>query len=1125
MPIRHLTCLLFLCAFLFAQAQPPLDSLRKLANNKDLPPSERKKAMYTLASLYIYSHPDSTNFYAEQQLELASSTQDLSSQGLAMLMKAFFFRSKQKYEEAAASLYKGLEFCQQSRDSNRIGQLLYELGAFFYETGRLDSATQYFKRSLTIAEANEDPPQMAAPTAGLGLIAKDQGNLNEALSYYHRSIELLEMIGDNGRIAITYRNIAFIYVTKGDFEKGIEYCQRSIDIFEALGDKRQVAGGLNGIALVAYYEKDYSAALTYFQQALDLHQTFHAPKELSSVYGNRGMVQASLGNFAKALEDYSRSLDLVREMGNSSGEAHTLVNIASIYLKQGDDRKALAYQKESLQIFDAIGNQLEQVGVMRKIGNSHLILGEDSLALNMILKSLDLSRQIGAKREETNTLVALGSIYQSNGQDLKAKETLLQALQIAGEIDLNSTPNALIGLAQLALKNQAWREAYDYAQRSLDIAQTVHNISLISTSADILWQSQQALGQFEDALESYRLHIQMRDSLSSLDNERAIIRYEYQEKTLADSLENANVLALQVAETRRRTTVSYALLAGLLVALVLGILLWNRFSLTRKQKQVIENEKGKLDRAYSELNVANERLKELDTFKSNFFTNISHEFRTPLTVIKGMAQQVRQKPEDCLEKGIELIDRNTQSLLNLVNQILDLRKLESGKLTLHYLQTDIVTFFRQQTGLFESLSDAKGVKLEFASSLEALQIDFDPEKLGQIHSNLVSNALKFTPEGGSVQLSLEAIQDDQIRIRVADTGIGIPPAQLPLIFDRFYQADQSDTREGEGTGIGLALTKELVQLMKGNIQVESQEGQGTTFTILLPISRHASKVVEKPVELLPPVPISNGRSFPVGQLEIDQLAERPSLLIIEDNPDIVSYLYSLLEDQYELSSASNGQEGIDMAFELVPDLIISDVMMPHKNGYEVCEILKLDERSSHIPIVMLTAKADHSSRMEGYKRGADVYLAKPFNEEELSIRLEKLLEIRRTLQKRYQGGMVPEIQIEDPAIQLEDAFLMKARRCIQDHLDDSNYRGESLGKDLGMSRANLHRKLKALTGLSSSHFIRSVRIQQAKELMQNPVLQIAEIAYMTGFSQPNYFNRVFQEIEGTTPGEWREKNV
>ncbi|MEO1803938.1 MAG: ATP-binding protein [Bacteroidota bacterium] len=590
-------------------------------------------------------------------------------------------------------------------------------------------------------------------------------------------------------------------------------------------------------------------------------------------------------------------------------------------------------------------------------------------------------------------------------------------------------------------------------------------------------------------------------------------------------------MAVEVEKSENRKHLATALAIGLVLALLVGMLLWNRFRLTRHQKVLIETEKAKVDQAYlslnqerekldqanSDLHTANGKLKELDDFKSRFFTNISHEFRTPLTLISGVARQLQENPKKWGKEGPQLIERNAARLTHMINQILDLRKLESGNLNLQPIQDDVLPFLQYSIQSFDSLAAERSISLTFETELTDLLMDFDPDKLLQVQTNLLANALKFTPQGGRVVVHVNRSPDQRLMLQVQDTGRGIPPNKLSLIFDRFYQVNSHDISEGEGTGIGLSLTKELVSLMNGDIQVESVEGQGSVFTVLLPITHDA------PVKVATVQPTAVAHIAPIPKVESSSSLstdERPSLLIIEDNADIVSYLYTTLEDHYVLYSASDGQAGIEFALEQVPDLIITDVMMPYKNGYEVCEILKLDPRTSHIPIVMLTAKADQESRLEGYKRGADAYLPKPFDQNELLIRIEKLLELRLTLQTRYQN-IFQLSQNDDPLIQIEDEFITQARKLILANLDNNKYRGEALGRDLAMSRTNIHRKIKALTGLSTCHFIRNIKIDHAKELLTTSSMQVAEVAYAVGFNDPSYFSRIFSDRVGTTPGEWR----
>ena len=515
-----------------------------------------------------------------------------------------------------------------------------------------------------------------------------------------------------------------------------------------------------------------------------------------------------------------------------------------------------------------------------------------------------------------------------------------------------------------------------------------------------------------------------------------------------------------------------------------------------------------------ELSKKNDRLQELDQLKTQFFTNISHEFRTPLTVIFGMADQIEEKPEAWLEKGVSLIKRNAHNLLELVNQILDLSKLESGKLKMTNIQGDLIVYLRFILESFHSLAERNDIKLSFHSNLDQLWMDYDPEKLLRIVTNLIDNAIKYTKEGGEVILNVNTFDKSQVKIEIKDTGIGISKKELPYIFDRFYQVEGSF-----GTGIGLSLVKHLVHLMDGQIHVESEENKGTSFFMELPVKCEAERKeqISTDLSMIQKDELNTSLIRPQAAVGF----ELPHLLIVEDNKDVAQYLVAYLEGHYKISLAHNGQEGIDAAFEHIPDLIVSDVMMPIKDGYELCNTLKMDQRTSHIPIVLLTAKADMDSKIEGLQKGADAYLAKPFDKKELRTRLEKLLELRAVLQKRYQVN-AEEVPLETSVeISVEDEFIQLIKSAVFDNLDDIDFGIPELCKAIGMSRTQLHRKTKALTGRSTSNFVRSLRLGKAKELLHTSHLNISQIAYEVGFRDPKYFSRTFAEEFGISPNQMR----
>lgn len=501
------------------------------------------------------------------------------------------------------------------------------------------------------------------------------------------------------------------------------------------------------------------------------------------------------------------------------------------------------------------------------------------------------------------------------------------------------------------------------------------------------------------------------------------------------------------------------------------------------------------------------RKQELDKAKTRFFTNIAHEFKTPLTVILGVAGEWKGS-----EKNRTLLMRSINNMRNLTNQVLELSRLENNQLPVRYAQHNIVELVQNTIETYHSIAEQKKVKISFESSSPIILMDVDHEKWLRIFSNLLSNAIKYNEENGSVFVSLQEKKVDQgkwLQLEVRDTGLGIPAAALPKIFDRFYQVDET-SRTVSGTGVGLALTKELVKLMNGQINVESEIGVGSTFTVFLPITNEATLIFND-------TPKDEALTYPLLEGEIGE-EEKTTVLLIEDNPDITTYLTGLLEKDYTVSQASDGEIGIAVATEEVPDIIISDVMMPKKDGFEVLHQLKNDPRTSHIPIVLLTAKAEISDRLQGLEQGADVYLGKPFNPDELQAQIRSLLLNRR----RVQAFLREKIQNPEANMQGVDPFVGKVRQVILDNLDQEEFNVSDLCQQMNVSRTQLHNKLKATTGKSTTHFVNEIKVSEGKKLLLSTDMTISEVAYEVGFKDPNYFSQCYKAVFGVPPSEARK---
>ena len=525
-----------------------------------------------------------------------------------------------------------------------------------------------------------------------------------------------------------------------------------------------------------------------------------------------------------------------------------------------------------------------------------------------------------------------------------------------------------------------------------------------------------------------------------------------------------------------------------------------------------------------------ERLKQLDLVKSDFFSNVTHEFRTPLTLILGHLDQVIPNiTDDRAKKELIVVKRNAKLLEKLINQLLDIAKIEADRMDIDLRKGNIVPLLNEIQRSFASLADRKGVGLDFEVKQETINMEFDPDKVELIFYNLLSNAFKFTDKG-KVSLTVDTAEKDGkqfCKLVVQDTGIGIVEEQIPKVFDRFYQSENSRWRKNKGTGIGLALVKDLVELHEGTIDLKSISGVGTEITIILPVEHQLlNQDSEMEIPALEPIDpdLEVAVEFDSSEQKLteEEVNAQNIVLVIEDNDDIRNFLRLTLEPTFRVFDTIDGETGIEKATEIIPDVIVCDVMMPGKDGFEVTKILKKQEKTSHVPIILLTAKAGVENRITGLETGADAYVPKPFSSDELHARIKNLIDGRKKLKEKYSRSLLvkPDV-VAEPS--MEEKFLLRVKKVVEEHLDDENFSVEELSKKVGMSRAQLHRKLIALTGKSASRFVRNYRLEHAYQLLENRVGTVSEIAYRVGYSSPAYFTKCFTEDFGISPSQVKKE--
>ena len=886
-----------------------------------------------------------------------------------------------------------------------------------------------------------------------------------------------------------------------------KYAAEMIDLARRLDYGVGLAEAYNNLGANAITQSDYPAAKDYFLQAAEAAGAAGHAYRQATFRVNAGYACLYQAEYDSALVHIFAGVRLAEAAGVADQFYNGYRALAKAYYVLERHAEAVPQYRKALAIAQATGSEMDQASTHASLASGLIEVDSFAQALFHTQQALALARPYHDSAFNAYNYANLAHIQEAAGDLTGAYQALQQAAR-AYEAVPGGNRHALVdvyrNLSVLSAKAQRYADARREASRAATLAEGYDNWRRRAEVYEALATAYEGMGRYDSALIAYRQMVASRDSLAleTQAQTAADLEAKYQnEQNKAQLAEQALLLARQ----RNRQ-----LLLGGALALLLLLGAGGYLGLRQRQRHREREAQSALAQQQREA----ENLRALDALKSRFFANISHEFRTPLTLILGpLRQMLAGQLAVTSQTYLEMMLRNGERLLLLINQLLDLSRLEAGRMPVRLARGDLFAFVRTLAGQFTSWADSKQIRFHVQVPAEPLETAFDRDQLEKVISNLLANAFKFTPEEGDVWLRATA-EETAVEIVVQDNGIGMSDTALAQVFDRFYRVDS----EGyEGTGIGLALVKELVELAQGEVSVSSSPGEGSTFRVRLPLLREVEappmEALARPVTL-PGLPVAGP-----SPVEVTATGHQPLLLVVEDHADVRRYLCDLLTPTYRVITAAHGREGLEKAQTSIPDLILSDIMMPEMDGLAFTRAVREDPRTCHIPLIQLTARAGRDSLLEGLATEADDYLTKPVDPDELHLRVRNRIEQQRKLREAL-GKEIVHLRPDEIAVRSADqVFLEKVMAVIETYMGDEAFSIEDLAREVAMSRSQLHRKLKALTDQSASVFLRNMRLKRARQLLEQGAGTAAEISYLVGFGSPAYFSKCFKDAFGLTPGE------
>lgn len=1006
-----------------------------------------------------------------------------------------------------------LKTLERISDKLKISEAYDAAASGFWGINDIKKAKELFRKSLIIGEKNNFPIRIGYGAYYLAQIALSENNFDSSFFYINISRHAFKKAGRNDMVL---QNGWLLLKSNPDNRKNHidTLINDMIKVVEVTNNPTELLFHYLNLSRLYGMLENKAQSMHYVQLAMDIADDIENLKGLTKAYYTiAAYFRDDQKNYETALSYYNKIYEIQESHNNKLGIADVYNEIGTVYKLMGNDSLALHYFKESLEIAKNEKHRHYIADAYKNIGEINYIQKKYDEALGYYLKCYETGCDYCPKITFHTALINIGNVYLNSKDYHNSLMYFKKALVLADSS--NADYERAISYSSIAkyyeIQNKL-NESVSYYKKSLDYARSANSLLLQSEITNHLSRLYFSTDEFEKAYSYSELSKKLTDSLetiSKVDNLAKLeTRFEFQNLQMQKELDKVK----SEKEIARQKLIRNFFIIGLMLAGLLGFIIYLGYRRKKKDNKLLNEQKVAIEKMSNQVH-------EADQAKLQFFTNVSHELRTPLTLILGITEKLKISIKE--KHFVNSIRKNSLKLLQLINHLLDLRKLDASKMSLEVTKGNINDFLKGIKSSFEDYAFKKNIAIEFHSVEKEITGYFDHDKLEKVFSNLISNAVKYNRENGAVNISARKESAGFVRIVISDTGIGISEKDLKNIFNRFYRVPENNVH---GSGIGLALVKELVELHKGEISAKSIKNEGTYFSVEIPIDKHyysESEISQKENEINPwnfadALDIEDEVS---KEKLTDPNPDKQTLLIVEDNSDLRKFIADIFIKEFEILEASNGEEGFKLSQEYVPDIIISDIIMPKLSGIQLVEKIKHNVTTSHIPVILLTAKRDLGTLLSGFEKGADDYISKPFDSSILKSRVENLLRLRKHLVEKFSK----QFHLEPKEIIIEDAdqkFLEKAIKIIEEQISNPNLNIDLLAMELGVSRTQLYRKLKALSDYSANQFIRIIRLKRAAQILRQGQNNISEVMDATGFSNYSHFNNCFKEYFGEFPKDY-----